>query len=78
MSAMTSYGGSVCANDFNGKKGKIVMTLKGIDEIKSGICKADVFFNLLNCLDVDIDNDDKATIIKKFQIPHQGVNYVKY
>ena len=55
-----------------------MQTLKGIDEIKSGICKADVFFNLLNCLDVEIDAEDKALICAKFQIPHQGVNYVKY
>ena len=62
---MTSYGGSVCMNDFNGKKSKVMMTLKGIDEIRSGICKADVFFNLLNCLDIEMDHEDKATIVKK-------------
>ena len=68
----------MCLNDFNGKKSKIVLTLKGIDEIKSGLCKADVFYNLLNCLDVEIAEGDKVDIAKKYQLVHQGVSYVKY
>ena len=78
VSAKLTVGGSMCLNDFNGKKGKIVMTLKGIDEIRSGLCKSDVFFNLLNCLDVEVDAADKATIGKKYQLSHQGVHYLKY
>lgn len=48
--------------DFNGKKAKILTTLRGIDEMKSGICKTDVFLNLLDCLDCNISAEDMAMI----------------
>ena len=75
---MQSIGSSMCLNDFNGKKSKIVLTLRGIDEIKSGMCKSDVFFNLLNCLDVEIADSDKEVIKHKYQLSHQGLFYIKY
>ena len=56
----------MCLGDFNGKKNKIVMTLRGIDEIRSGLCKTDIFYNLLNCLDVEIAEEDKGTIARKY------------
>ena len=63
---MHSMGRSMCLGDFNGKKNKIVMTLRGIDELRSGLCKTEIFYNLLNCLDVEIAEDDKGTIARKY------------
>ena len=68
----------MCLNDFNGKKSKIVQTLNGIDEIKSGLCKSEVFYNLLNCLDVELKEHDKDEISKKYTLTRAGINYIKY
>ena len=54
--------GSMAQGDFNGKKAKILTTLKGLDEMKSGICKTDVFLNLLDCMDVQISEEDLQII----------------
>ena len=70
--------GSMAIGDFNGKKAKILQTLKGIDEMKSGICKTEVFLNLLDCLDVEISDEDLATICRKHSLASNGVNYLKY
>ena len=64
--------------DFNGKKAKILTTLRGIDEMKSGICKTDVFLNLLDCLDCNISAEDMTTIQRKYSLSNNGVNYLKY
>lgn len=78
-SAMHSTAGqSMCLGDFNGKKNKIIVTLRGIDELRSGLCKSDVFYNLLNCLDVEVADEDRFTIRRKFEVAHQGVNFIKY
>lgn len=46
---------SIVMHDFNGKKAKIIQTLKQIDDLKSGVVKTVVFKNLLSCLDVELD-----------------------
>ena len=46
---------SIVMHDFNGKKAKIIQTLKQIDDLKSGVVKTAVFKNLLSCLDVELD-----------------------
>ena len=68
----------MCLNDFNGKKSKIALTLKGIDEVRSGLCKSDVFYNLLSCLEVELSESDKTEIAQKYQLTSQGVSLVKY
>ena len=78
-SAMQSNAGqSMCLGDFNGKKNKIIVTLRGIDELRSGLCKSDVFYNLLNCLEVEIADEDRFTIRRKYELANQGINYIKY
>ena len=49
---------SLIINDFNGKKAKIIQTLKQIDEFRSGVVKSAVFQNLVSCLDVEVDAND--------------------
>ena len=49
---------SLVINDFNGKKAKIIQTLKQIDEFRSGVVKSAVFQNLVSCLDVEVDEKD--------------------
>ena len=68
----------MCLGDFNGKKNKIIVTLRGIDELRSGLCKSDVFYNLLNCLEVEIADEDRFTIRRKYELANQGINYIKY
>ena len=70
--------GSMVTGDFNGKKAKILTTLRGIDEMKSGICKTDVFLNLLDCLDCNISAEDMAMIQRKYSLANNGVSYLKY
>jgi len=50
-----SFAPSLLLHDFNGKKSKIIQTLKQIDDVRSGVVKTLVFTNLLACLDVEID-----------------------
>ena len=69
---------SLILHDFNGKKAKIIQTLKQSDDIRSGVVKTSVFQNLLSCLDVEIDASDLAEIQKKLGIVYQGVPYIKY
>ena len=64
--------------DFNGKKAKMLTTLKGIDEMKRGICKTDVFLNLLDCMDVQISEEDLQIIQRKYSLANNGINYLKY
>jgi len=45
-------------SDFNGKKAKILQTIRQIDDQKMGIVKSAVFQNLLSCLDVEISRAD--------------------
>ena len=49
---------SVFKNDYNGKKAKILHTLKQIDDSRMGVIKSAVFQNLLNCMDVELSNAD--------------------
>jgi hypothetical protein len=42
-------------NDFGLKKQRALLTLRQVDETRSGIVKAGVFMNLLNCMDIVID-----------------------
>ena len=66
------------AHDFNGKKAKIIQTLRQIDELKTGVVKTVVFQNLLNCLDLEVDRDDLLDCAKKHGLKYQGANYVRY
>ena len=74
----STAGQSMCLGDFNGKKNKIIVTLRGIDECRSGLCKSDVFYNLLNCLEVEVADEDRFMIRRKYEIANQGINYIKY
>ena len=69
---------SLIMHDFNGKKAKIIQTLKQVDDIRSGVVKTSVFQNLLSCLDVEIDAADMAEIQKKLGLVYQGAPYIKY
>ena len=46
--------------------------------MKSGICKTEVFLNLLDCLDLEISEDNLATISRKYSLASNGVSYMKY
>lgn len=65
-------------HDFNGKKGKIIQTLKQIDELRSGVVKLNIFQNILSCLDVQLDQADLDECQKKFGMSYQGLTYIKY
>jgi len=65
-------------HDFNGKKAKIIQTLKQIDDLKSGVVKTIVFKNLLACLDVEIDDTEFAEFQTKLGLIYQGQQYIKY
>lgn len=57
-------------NDFNGKKYRMLQTLKQVDDIKSGVVKAVVFQNMLSCLDVDLDPVELAECFKKLGLTY--------
>ena len=69
---------SLLLHDYNGKKSKIIQTLKQIDDIKSGVVKTVVFENLLRCLEVDLDSADLAEYQQRHGLTYQGVPYIKY
>ena len=69
---------SLILNDFNGKKAKIIQTLKQIDEFRSGVVKSVVFQNLVGCLDVEVDANDFQEGLRKFGLTYQGAQYVRY
>lgn len=46
---------SIALNDFGSKKTRALLTLKQVDEQRSGIVKANVFMNLMNCMDISLD-----------------------
>ena len=53
---------SVFRSDYNGKKSKILHTLKQIDDTRMGVVKSPVFQNLINCMDVELTNADMAQV----------------
>ena len=61
---------SLILHDYNGKKNKIIQTLKQVDDMKSGVVKSNVFLNLLSCLDVEIDQADFADMQKKLGLSY--------
>ena len=61
---------SLILHDFNGKKAKIIQTLKQIDDMKSGVVKSVVFRNLLSCLDVELEEADFAECQKKLGLSY--------
>ena len=69
---------SLIQNDFNGKKAKIIQTLKHIDEFRSGVVKSAVFQNLVSCLDVEVDAHEFQEALKKLGLNYQGVQYIRY
>ena len=69
---------SLVLHDFNGKKSKIIQTLKQIDDMRSGVVKTSVFTNLLSCLDVEVDEGDYEECQKKLGLTYQGIQYIKY
>ena len=77
-SGMASIAPSLVINDFNGKKARIIQTLKQVDDLKSGVVKTVIFKNLLECLDVEVDATDLAECQKKLGLMYQGVPYIRY
>ena len=69
---------SMLANDFNGKKSKIIQTLRQVDETKSGLVKQSILENIIGCLDVQLDQDDLDECQKKQGFYYQGQPYIKY
>lgn len=65
-------------NDFNGKKSKIITTLRQIDELRSGVVKQSVFENILTCMDVELEQDDLDECRRKLGLTYQGASYIKY
>ena len=77
-SVRPSVASSIMLHAFNGKKAKVIQTLRNVDELKSGVVKTVIFQNLLSCLDVEIDQDDLADCQRKFGLTYQNSNYIKY
>ena len=46
---------TIMKNDFNGKKFKIIQTLRQIDEMNTGVIKSDLFHSILKCLNLEIE-----------------------
>jgi len=65
-------------HDFNGKKAKILHTLKQIDDIRSGYVKLVVFQNLLSCLEVEVEPELLDGLYKKVGMTYEGLPYIKY
>ena len=78
MTERRSLAPSLIQNDFNGKKAKIIQTLKHIDEFRSGVVKSAVFQNLVSCLDVEVDAQDFQEALKKLGLNYQGTQYIRY
>ena len=73
-----SVASSMLVNDFNGKKSKIITTLRQIDELRSGVVKQSVFENILTCMDVELEQDDLDECRRKLGLTYQGASYIKY
>ena len=69
---------SMLLHDFNGKKTKILQTLRQLDELKSGVIKQSIFENILGCLDVQLDHEELDESQKKLGLCYQGTPYIKY
>ena len=69
---------SLLKNDFNNKKRKILATLRNIDELKTGLVRLQVFHNLLECLDVEVNDQDLNHLKKRFGVAYQGDSFIKY
>jgi len=57
-------------HDFNGKKAKIIQTLRQIDDMKTGVIKTNIFQNLLNCLDVEVDKAELAESLRSLGLTY--------
>ena len=69
---------SVVMYDFNNKKQKILSTLKNVDDLRCGMVRLQVFANLLECLEVDVDIADMNSLKRRFGLEYQGDTYIKY
>ena len=69
---------SMLQNDFNGKKSKIIQTLRQLDELKSGVVKQSIFENIIGCLDVQLEQEELDECQKKLGLCYQGQPYIKY
>jgi hypothetical protein len=54
------------------------MTLRQIDEQRSGIVKATVFMNLLHAMDMILEEDALNVIEKQFCLKQKQVMFIKY
>ena len=76
-----SMASSLLLNDFNGKKSKMLQSLRQLDELKSGVIKQSVFENILGCLDVQLDQVELDEWQRKQQpggLCFHGQPYIKY
>ena len=69
---------SIMLHDFNGKKSKIIQTLKQVDDLRSGMVKLVVFQNLLSCLDVEVDEKEMEDCAKRCGLTYEGLTYIRY
>lgn len=71
-------GHSVQLHDFDGKKSKILSTLRTIDNVKSGMVRFDVLSDLIGCLEMDIRREDVRDLKRQYGMSYQGVDFIKY
>lgn len=57
-----------------GRKQKVLESLKAVDEQSTGLVKANVFFNLLACMDIGLAEQDEREIKAK----HSKFGQVRY
>ena len=71
-------GSSVVMHDFDGKKAKILATLRSIDDVKSGMVRFEVLSDLIGCLEMNITKDDFKNLRRQYGMNYQGVDFIKY
>jgi hypothetical protein len=69
---------SLSLNDFGAKKARAMLTLRQVDEQRSGIVKASVFMNLLNCMDITLDEIALNGIESSCCFSRNSVMYIKF
>mmetsp|Transcript_1651 Transcript_1651/g.2287 ORF Transcript_1651/g.2287 Transcript_1651/m.2287 type:complete len:164 (+) Transcript_1651:104-595(+) len=69
---------SLMLHDYNGKKHKIIQTCRQIDDMRSGVVKSNVFQNLLDCMEVDVERGEFAECLKLHGVLFEGSRYIKY
>jgi Ca2+-binding EF-hand superfamily protein len=60
------------------KRSKVVKACQKIDEMKLGMVKSSVFFQLLDCMDFNLSSEQRQDMLCHFGVKSHGQTFVKY